>query len=134
MNNWNSIFSNARNSGIFQADERLINFKAGKAARDNELGYTRIALKKITSKKTLLKRLAGKLGFPDYFGGNWDALAEVMQDPGWNSARGRVILFTGFADFSRQLPAEAEILMGILEDSCRHWAGTAVSLFIIVAQ
>jgi hypothetical protein len=134
MNNWNTIFNHPCNSGIFQASERLINSKAAEAARDNELGYTRIALKKITSKKTLLKRLATRLDFPDYFGGNWDALAEVMQDPRWNSARGRVILLTGFADFSRQLPVEAEILMRILENSCRHWAGKSVSLFIIIAQ
>ena len=134
MNNWNSIFNNPRNSGIFQAGERLINFKARKAARGNQLGYIRIALKKITSKKTLLKKLAAGLDFPDYTGGNWDALDEVMQDPGWNTSPGRVILFTGFADFSRQLPAEAEILMRILEDSCRHWAGKSASLFIIIAQ
>jgi len=34
-------------------------------------------------KSALLKELKGKLKFPDYFGENWDALADVMRDLRW---------------------------------------------------
>ena len=37
----------------------------------------------ITSKQALLATLATQLNFPDYFGGNWDALEECMADLSW---------------------------------------------------
>jgi RNAse (barnase) inhibitor barstar len=39
--------------------------------------------KNITSKGALLTTLATQLSFPDYFGGNWDALEECIGDLSW---------------------------------------------------
>jgi RNAse (barnase) inhibitor barstar len=39
--------------------------------------------KNITSKHALLAALATQLNFPDYFGGNWDALEECIGDLSW---------------------------------------------------
>jgi RNAse (barnase) inhibitor barstar len=133
MDDWSLIFSNPLNSGVFESGERLVNYKAGKAARDTQLGFDRISLRKITSKALLLKRLADKLSFPAYFGNNWDAVSEIMQDPVWNSCRGRVILFTGFEELSHRLPAETLVLRRIMEQSCRYWQKTAISLFVIIS-
>ena len=45
----------------------------------------------IASKSELLATLASHIDFPDYFGGNWDALEECVGDLSWLSP-GRVVL------------------------------------------
>ena len=37
----------------------------------------------ITTKEALLEELYQRLRFPDYFGGNWDALWECIRDLSW---------------------------------------------------
>ena len=46
----------------------------------------------IAGKEELLDALAAALEFPDYFGGNWDALEEVLRDLGWLPAEGYVLV------------------------------------------
>ncbi|MFD3842068.1 barstar family protein [Streptomyces sp. NPDC058642] len=36
----------------------------------------------VTDKASLMERCARDLRLPDYFGRNWDALADVLSDPG----------------------------------------------------
>ncbi len=46
----------------------------------------------VRSKRKLLAILAGKLRFPGYFGGNWDALEECLADLSWLPAGQRVAI------------------------------------------
>ncbi len=133
MGDWNAVFKSSANSGVFQSGEHLINCKVRKAARDNKLGFTRIDFNGLGSKEMLFKRLAERLDFPAYFGGNWDALDEIMQEPFWNPAPGRVIMFTSAKSFLQNLPAEAQVLKSIMEKSSRYWAETGISLFVVMA-
>jgi RNAse (barnase) inhibitor barstar len=41
----------------------------------------------IADKPDLLRHIAAKLNFPDYFGFNWDALDECLADLSWLQAR-----------------------------------------------
>ncbi|MBR0705334.1 barstar family protein [Bradyrhizobium liaoningense] len=45
----------------------------------------------ITTKRALLTAIATQLSFPDYFGGNWDALEECIRDLSWLPS-GRVLV------------------------------------------
>jgi hypothetical protein len=45
----------------------------------------------IREKERLLERLAVGLKFPDYFGGNWDALIDCLSDMSWFEGREAVI-------------------------------------------
>ena len=44
-------------------------------------------------KSELLKNIAQALGFPDWFGHNWDALEDCLSDLSWREAPGYVLLF-----------------------------------------
>ena len=43
-------------------------------------------------KRELLTLLARQLGFPDYFGCNWDALDDCLRDFGWVPAGKRIVI------------------------------------------
>jgi hypothetical protein len=63
------------------ADPDVFSF-GDEQASGNVAAYANIP-KNITSKHALLATLATQLKFPDYFGGNWDALEECIGDLSW---------------------------------------------------
>src|ERR1700733_15986136 len=56
--------------------------RADESARGNI--STRVPVP-LATKKELLTTLAIRLSFPDYFGGNWEALEECLRDLSWLS-------------------------------------------------
>jgi hypothetical protein len=47
-----------------------------------------------SGKEAMLASIAHSLGFPDWFGGNWDALEDCLTDLSWRGDGARVFLFT----------------------------------------
>ena len=78
------------------------------------------------AKPALLRNLANALGFPDWFGENWDALEDCLTDLSWSDASGHVLLFDG---------ARAEddfgVLVDILESAAQYWAGRKKPFFAV---
>ena len=44
------------------------------------------------TKSELLKEIAEKLSFPKFFGANWSALEDLLNDLGWLSSYSRVVM------------------------------------------
>lgn len=78
--------------------------------------------------------IARALDFPDYYGGNLDALNDCMSDVvsreyGFPAdATGLVLVFTHYDAFARACPSPAQIVLDILADQARRAAlvGTRV--------
>lgn len=74
------------------------------------------------STRELHNEIAAALQFPYYYGENWDALEECLNDLSWIRARGYLLCF---ADASRLLAnepkTEFEIFMDILSVACTNW-------------
>jgi len=63
----------------------------------------------VTDKAGLMDRCLRDLGLPDYFGRNWDALADVLSDPGlWPEDAG-VIVVRNWEPYAKARPEEWEI-------------------------
>ena len=108
--------SDASKSGVYRASrsDEIVD-----AAQGSALRVLRISLSGATDKQALMQRIAAALQFPDWFGGNWDALEDCLADLSWSKAGGHVLMFEGAAD----LPAdERGILVDILASVAASWA------------
>ena len=68
----------------------------------------------------LFDEMAAALQFPYYFGENWDALDECLNDLEWLDASGLILIFTEAERLLAREPAvELSELLDILEDAAR---------------
>lgn len=93
------------------------------AAKANGFTCWRIDLAKVRDKSALLAVLARALEFPDWFGGNWDALQDCLGDLSWRTAPGYVIVLKhcqGFAERAREDFGTALEVLGAASDFWRE--------------
>ncbi len=96
------------------------------ALRGSRLQLTRISLASARDKDELLRRIAGALDFPAWFGASWDALEDCLGDLSWRPAEGHVLLFAGAADSD-----ELGILVDVLASSAQFWAARGRPFFAV---
>jgi hypothetical protein len=98
------------------------------AVRGSRLSFADISLRGITEKTQLLCAIAKALGFPDWFGENWDALEDCLTDLSWREGDGYVLVFEGF----QFLPAdELGVLIDVLISAVEFWAGQGKPFFAV---
>jgi barstar (barnase inhibitor) len=93
------------------------------ATRGTGIAVARIAF---APKEGLLQNIARALDFPDWFGGNWDALEDCLTDLSWRDADGFVLLFSGAKPGD-----ELGVLIDVLRTAAEHWAGRGKPFFAV---
>jgi hypothetical protein len=105
-------------SGVYRAGgERTI----AEVVEGSGLRLARVRLE--ASKEKTLEHIAAALQFPQWFGGNWDALEDSLGDLSWLGAKGHVVVFEG-------APPEA-MLLDILRDCAETWKARGVPFFAV---
>lgn len=90
----------------------------------------RIDLHASQNKTEMLARIASALDFPDWFGHNWDALADCLSDLAWLPPdTARVFVFEGCSGHEEALP----VLLEILQQTCGDWLERAVEITCVFA-
>lgn len=70
----------------------------------------------IVSKETLLHALYQACYFPAYFGFNWDALEDCLNDFSWMVADAYILLFSDFGVLEARAPEVAKTFLEIIKD------------------
>jgi hypothetical protein len=87
----------------------------------------------VTDKAALMDRCASALTLPDWFGRNWDALADSLCDRTvWPEAaveRGLLLVVTGWREYARTRPAEWETAQDVFAEA----AGRTPRLTVLLA-
>jgi hypothetical protein len=83
-------------------------------------GVIRVAGRQLASKQAMLEAVATALSLPDYFGFNWDALEECLQDMSWREG-GVSLLIDEAAMPEERAPEDWGVLLAILADTARFW-------------
>jgi hypothetical protein len=121
MTGW---MEDAKRSGVYRvsrAEEALL------AA--NDLNVVRIGLSGVRDKAALLGAVARALDFPDWFGGNWDALEDCLTDLSWSRARDHVLLVEGADALAAD---DLGVFLDVLRSSAEYWAERGRPFFALV--
>ena len=88
----------------------------------------------VHSKQDLMEALSGALELPDYFGGNWDALEEVLRDLGWLEAKGHVVLVESGEELWKRDPELTGMLVRSWIEAAGGWAEKGVPFHLVFAR
>jgi hypothetical protein len=79
-----------------------------------------------------LERIAAALQFPDWFGGNWDALADCLDDLSWLPAPGYVLLLDHADGWRGEDPEGFAVLLDIANDVGARRAAQRVPFWVLI--
>ncbi|UWE09464.1 barstar family protein [Actinacidiphila bryophytorum] len=90
----------------------------------------------VGDRQAFMDRCTADLGLPDWFGRNWDALADCLTDLSWWPAEpgGRRLHVRGWHGFASALPREWRIVKDILRDAELFWRGTDTELRVVLEE
>ena len=121
------LFDTAK-SGVYRvANEREVRA----ALRHSGFDLAPVQLDGTQGRKALLAAFARSLAFPDWFGGNWDALEDCLGDLSWRKAPGRVLLIEGGPDLAAHCAEDFGVLCDILACCARSWAPRRQPFFAV---
>jgi RNAse (barnase) inhibitor barstar len=131
-----ALLADASQAGSYFVDARD---RASLVETATSLGFmvVTIDLENAEDTPALLEAVADGLLFPDWFGGNWDALADCLGDLSWLGAeRGLLLLLDHCADLRDGSPDTFATLLDILDEAAQQHAATGVpfwTLFPVVS-
>ncbi|WP_306970883.1 barstar family protein [Streptomyces afghaniensis] len=89
-------------------------------------------LEGVTDKAGLMDRCARDLALPEWFGRNWDALADCLADPGlWpegSQERGLLVVVRGWRAYAEKRPEEWQVAEEIFAEATDRGPGLFVTL------
>jgi RNAse (barnase) inhibitor barstar len=115
----------ASRSGVYRATaDPVVLEVAGEAG----LEVVAVSLATARDKDSIMKTLAEALGFPKWFGANWDALEDCLSDLSWRDASGWVLVFRDFDALSRD---DLGVLLEVLRSAAQFWAARGRPFFAV---
>lgn len=92
----------------------------------------RVDLATARNKDDMLDTIGRVLRFPEWFGHNWDALADCLQDLGWLPAAGYVIILDHCDGVHGRAEADFVTLMQVFQDAAATWRDDDVPFWCLV--
>lgn len=128
---FHALLPRAERAGIyhmpFAADLAL-----EEAAESLDYPMYRINLSKVTDKDGFLAAVGTTLGFPDWYGHNWDALADCLTDLSWMAADGYVIVLDHADAFASANPTDFATALSIFQDAADTWREDGIPFWTLV--
>jgi len=103
------------------------------AAAHAHLTFASCELAHAEDRAALFAEIDRKLGLPEHFGHNWDALADVLEDRDWLGKTGRVILLNGVAAYRKDHPTDWATFEDILAEAVEFWKELHVPFWVFKA-
>jgi RNAse (barnase) inhibitor barstar len=130
--NYDDILGDPGQAGIYQLPPDFDALEA--AAADNDFALWRIDLSAVRTKQELLDTIARELAFPDWFGGNWDALEDCLTDLAWCVASGYVLILANAGGFAAAEPEEFETALEVFDGAAEYWYDEDVPFWVLVGD
>ncbi len=125
------LLRDTAHTGVYRAPQQGISDLLA-AAEASGLTIHRIDLAPVRDKSALFDRLATALEFPDWFGHNWDALADCLSDLSWLPADGYVILLEHCDDFQATQAEDFATALQVFAAAVSSWREENVPFWVLV--
>jgi RNAse (barnase) inhibitor barstar len=102
------------------------------AAESLEYPMHRVDLARVTDQGGLSRRRRQGLDFPDWYGHNWDALADCLTDLSWMAADGYVIVLDHADAFASAAPTDFATALSIFQDAADTWREDGIPFWTLV--
>jgi len=130
--NYDDILGDPGQAGIYQLPPDVDALEA--AAAGNDFALWRIDLAEVRTKQQLLDAIARELAFPDWFGGNWDALEDCLTDLAWCVASGYVLVLANAGGLAEAEPEEFETALEVFDGAAEYWYDEDVPFWVLVGD
>lgn len=102
-----------------------------RAAERQGLSWLEIDLSTVHDKRSLMTAFAQVLRLPPGFGGNWDALADVLHDQ--VTPNGVCLCFSGVPACAERIPDDFRMLRSVLRDVAAEWHSRGRRCLVLLA-
>ncbi len=97
-----------------------------------DFALARVDLAGCDGKAEMLARIGKALRFPDWFGGNWDALADSLGDLSWWPAPGYLLLIEHAGPLRDADGEDFDTLLAILNEAAADWRERNVAFWTLL--
>ena len=128
---YQSVFAEAAHAGVYRlpgGDLAALIKGAGAAG----CCVFRVELARAGNKSELLHAIGTSLGFPEWFGLNWDALTDSLLDMGWRPATGYLVILDHCDDLRTGAAADFSTLLDVFKDVTEQWRADDVPFWCLV--
>jgi RNAse (barnase) inhibitor barstar len=81
---------------------------------------------------SMLRQIDQEFHFPDYFGYNWNAVDECIQDLSWLPAKGYCCFLLNSNEFESFDKEEFDIMLQVFESACEAWKRESIPFKLIL--
>ena len=124
------LFRDPARAGVYRLPGEAVSVT--RAAKANGFAFWRVDLTEVRDKSGLLTALSRSLGFPDWFGGNWDALQDCLGDLSWEPAPGYVVALEHCQELAKRARADFEALLEVLAAAADYWREQGIPFWALV--
>ena len=128
---YQGLFADAAAAGVHHLPHGPIDdLLAGATAADCLV--LRVDLSSARNKAEMLAGIGKALRFPEWFGHNWDALADCLQDMAWMPAPGYVVILDHCDGIHGRAEGDFVKLMQVFQDAANTWREDGVPFWCLV--
>lgn len=93
------------------------------------------SLKDVKNKTDLFNVVSETLGFPDYFGHNWDAMDECLTDLAeWLPSKGYILVFTDSVDAWASCSYDLGVFINCWLTANLHWKADGIPFHLVFVE
>ncbi len=126
-----AVLADADKAGVFHLPH-MDKKQVITAAKASGLAAFRVNLAKAGDKEHMLSAIAKSLKFPDWFGHNFDALADCLADMEWKPADGYVVLLEHCDGIHGKAEEDFLSALHIFEQAANDWREMGVPFWCLV--
>lgn len=129
-----TLLRNVAHAGVYHLPQTLHGGHEDIIVAAEKCAYVifKVDLTRVSDKQGLLEAIGRDMAFPEWFGRNWDALADCLNDLGWRPGEGYLVLLEHCDLLHESAANELATALRIFQDASNSWRELGVALWCLV--